>query len=609
MASYGPAPAQPVVRGMGGDRVLVLEDGQRTGDLATTGPDHAVGVDPSSAQRIEVVRGPAGLLYGSNALGGVINVIREEIPRTLPEQRSGSFNIGGASVNRGIAAGATVSVPVGLSYALRGEITAREGGDMRTPLGRLPSTDSRGLTGSLGASWLPPWGFLGVSYRGYKLDHGIPGEFQGEQIPGAHEGGADAETSRHVGRFQMGHFSGLGPFSSLQVEGNLIRYVHREIEGVLESGERVLGTSFDQVTATVNALAGHQHTPGTFREEGTVGVFASFRDLITGGAFPGVRDAREYNVAFFVHEEVEMGRYRVQVGARYDWHRVEPVDTRPIDAGDGLLPVATRTFGDLSGSVSGLVDLGGGWVLGTSLARAFRTPSVRELFSSGPHLADFSYDVGNPELGSEVGLGADIFLRGNLAWANLEASIFRNRIRNFIHDRPTGLVDPRFRRFPLYVADGADAEFLGADGRIEVEVLPSVVLDGTFSYVRAEYQESGNPLPSMPPLSGGVRVRYEPAGYFVTAGWDGTGSQRRVSPPIPDPQEEGAFILPERPTAGHHLMNLGAGIRWVRGDRLHSLTLGIDNLLDRTWRDHLSRTKEVAPEGGRNLQLLYRVNF
>jgi len=607
--SFGPAPAQPIIRGMGGDRVLVLEDGQRTGDLYSTGPDHAVGVDPISASRIEVVRGPAGLLYGSNALGGVINVIREEVPRQMPEGVRGTLGLSGASVNRGATAAGNVLVPIGLSYALRGEVSARAGGDLRTPLGELPATDSRGINASLGASWIPTWGFVGVSYRAYLLDHGIPGEFQGEQIPGAHEGGVDAETRRQVGRFQLGRFGGLGPFSALQVEGNLTHYVHREIEGVLESGDRVIGTSFDQITATAGAALSHEHTPGFLRTEGAVGVFASFQDLLTGGAFPGVRDARETNLAAFFHEEFEVGRYRLQVGARYDWHRVEPVDTSPIATGDGFVPVETRTFGDVSGSVAGLVDLGRGWTLGVSAARAFRSPSVKELFSAGPHLADFSYDIGNPELGTEVGLGNDLFLRFNRSWVNLEATVFRNRIRNFIHSRPTGRIDPRFRRFPLYVADGADARFQGADGRVEVEVLSGLVLDVTVSHVRAEYRESGEPLPMIPPTSGAVGIRYEVRSYFLNAAWDGAAAQERVPRPIPNPTAGEPDILPERPTEGHHIFSVGAGLRWFRGEQAHALTLGVENLFDTTWWDHLSRAKDVAPEPGRNVQLLYRISF
>lgn len=607
--SFGPAPAQPIIRGMGGDRVLVLEDGNRTGDLSSGGADHAVGVDPIGAERIEVVRGPAGLLYGSNALGGVINVIREEIPRAYPERTEATVALEGTSVNRGGTVAGSLLLPVGGRYALRGEASLRRGGDLQTPLGELPNTDSRGLNLALGASWLPSWGFAGASYRAYFLDHGIPGEFQGVQIPGGHPGGVSAETRRQVGRAQLGHFDGVGPFASLQMEGNLIHYLHREIEGTQSSGEPIIGTSFDQITATLNTVAHHEHSPGSVRVSGALGAFGSFRDLITGGSYSGARDARETNLALFLHEELERSRYRIQAGVRYDWIRVEPTDLRPIDTGNGEVEVRTRTFGSASASLAGLIDLREGWVVGAGVARAFRAPSVSELFSAGPHLADFSYDIGNPELGTETGLGFDLFLRVNRPGVTFEGTVFRNRISNFIHNRPTGETDPRFGRFPVFRAVGADALFAGADGSLALEVRPSLVVDGTVSYVQAEYMETGEPLPAIPPLSGSIRVRYEVRSWFLSVGWDGRASQTRVPFAIENPVPGEEDIIPERPTAGHGLMNVGAGLRWYSGELSHALTLTVDNALDRVWRDHLSRAREVAPEAGRNVQLLYRISF
>jgi iron complex outermembrane recepter protein len=208
-----------------------------------------------------------------------------------------------------------------------------------------------------------------------------------------------------------------------------------------------------------------------------------------------------------------------------------------------------------------------------------------------------------------VGLGMDLFLRLNRSRVNLEATVFRNRIRNFIHSRPTGRIDPRFQRFPLYVADGADAQFEGVDGRVEVEVLPGFVVDVTVSHVRAEYRESGEPLPMIPPLSGALGLRYEVRSYFLNAGWDATAAQNRVPRAIPNPVPGEPEILPERPTEGHHVFSVGAGLRWFRGEQAHALTLGVENVLDTAWWDHLSRAKEVAPEPGRNIQLLYRVSF
>jgi iron complex outermembrane recepter protein len=157
---FGSAASQPVIRGMGGDRMLILEDGQRTGDLSTTAADHAVTVEPLTAERIEIVRGPAGLIYGSNALGGVINVIREEVPRSVPRSVSGTITAGGESVYNGLNGGVALLVPLG-SFVMRAEAGGRKAGDIRTPLGKLPSTDLEGYTAGGGLSLVRGVGVCG----------------------------------------------------------------------------------------------------------------------------------------------------------------------------------------------------------------------------------------------------------------------------------------------------------------------------------------------------------------------------------------------------------------------------------------------------------------
>jgi iron complex outermembrane receptor protein len=357
-------------------------------------------------------------------------------------------------------------------------------------------------------------------------------------------------------------------------------------------------------------VARHQHAEGAFLTEGSLGLFALGRDLLTGGSFPGSRDATEAALAAYLFEEVQWNRLRVQVGARYDWTRIEPTDTRPIQlGGGGPVAVRTRTFGDVSGAFSVLWALTPGWTAGGGISRSFRTPSIPQLFSDGPHLADFSYDVGNPELESEVGVGLDFFMRLSVASVEAEATLFRNGVRNFIYYAPTGESDPRFRRFPVFRARGDDAVFQGADGRVQWEAASGLVLDGTLSYVQAFRRDDGDPLPLIPPLNGRAAVRYDVSSYFVEGEWEGARRQDRVPSSIPDPLNPGGRVILESPTAGYGMLNLSTGIRFYRGDASHSVILRLDNATDRARWDHLSRAKDVAPEPGRNVQLLYRVDF
>jgi iron complex outermembrane recepter protein len=602
----GPAASQPVIRGMGGDRVLVLEDGRRTGDLYATASDHAVTSDPLTAERIEVVRGPAALLYGSSALGGVVNVIREDVPRSLPSRLKGTASAQVESVNRGSTAAATALFPLG-RVAVRAEALARRAGDTRTPLGVLESTGLEGYSFAGGASAVTSWGFAGASYRENYLDYGVPGEFGGVLIPGAHAGGVEIETRRRAGRIEAAHLSGVGILSAIELSGSLVHYLHDEIEGRgADDGTAFFGGRFDQLSGGAELRLRHEHFDHLFLRGGAVGLEYRGTDLRTSGSSPGTRSATEGNVAVFGYEELGVDRFRLQAGLRYDWTSISPYFDDPIVVGERQIPVRDRDFGSFSGSLAALLQLGPGWTGGVNVARAFRRPAIEELFSDGPHLADFSFDIGNPELDPEVGHGVDVFLRGSLPRLEVEASVFGNRISNYIYYEYTGEVDPRFQRYPVFQARGDDALFVGAEGRVQWEAARNLVLDGTVSGVRATRTATDDPLPDIPPLTASARARYEAQRWFASLGWDGSASQDRVPRPI---QVNGGSVRPQQPTAGAGLLNAGVGLRWAMGDRFHTLTLQADNLLDTEWRDHLSRIKDVAPQPGRNIQLLYRLSF
>ena len=616
----GPGAASPTIRGMGGDRVLMLEDGQRTGDLYSSASDHGVMVEPISAQRMEVVRGPAGLIYGSNALGGVVNVVREEVPRSMPSALTGTLSSQYESVNTGVGGGAVVTGPLGpLVFRLEG--TGRRADDTRTPAGTLEKTDMRVFNLSAGLSRVADWGFAGFSVRHYDNVYGVPGEFDGELIPGGHPGGVDIEATRTSGRFQSAYQEPFfGFFGSAQLDANVTRYVHDEIEGLID-GQAVVGARFRQTSGEVNLTVHHDHTlhdhPGEeVRAEGALGVSFQGRDLEAGGSSPGTRSGSEWALAAFGFEEFQWGALRFQAGLRYDHRQITPArtDSLVVRTQERRIskPVTDRSFGALSGSVATLWDFAPDWTLGASLARSFRNPAIEELYSDGPHLADFSFDIGSPDLESEVGLGADLFLRADRPDLSVELAAFVNRVRDYIFYMQTGETVRVFREgvpprvTPVFEAMGEDADFMGVEGRVQWEALRRLVLDGTVSYTRAERRADGDPLPFIPPLSGKAEVRYEGNPVFGSVGIDFSASQNRVPRPIQvgDIQER-----PQEPTDGYGFLNAGIGWRHQGPQFNHTVTLQVKNLTDREWHDHLSRIKEVAPQPGRNLQLTYRVHF
>ncbi len=617
----GPGAASPTIRGMSGDRILMLEDGHRTGDLYSTASDHGVMVEPISAQRMEVVRGPAGLLYGSNALGGVVNVIRDDVPRSMPPGFTGTVSSQYESVNDGVSGGAVVRAPAG-PFALRFEATARNAGNTRTPAGTMDRTELEVYNLAAGASWIPDWGFVGGAFRYYDSAYGVPGEFDGVLLPGGHPGGVDIEARRTAGRFRAAYLQPVfGFFDSVELDGVVTRYLHDEIEGIV-GGERVIGACFEQTSGEANLIARHDHTihdhtDEPIRAEGAIGASFQGRDMWAGCASPGTRSAEEWSLAGFGYEEFGLHRFRLQVGGRFDYRSISPARTDSIVVRTQerriTKPVTDRSFGSFSGSIATLWDFSSDWTLGASIARSFRNPSVEELYSDGPHLADFSFDIGSPELGSEVGTGFDLFLRGTRRDLGVELAAYYNRVDGYIYYLQTGEtvrvirdgVPPRVT--PVFEARGDDADFLGLEGRVQWEVFPDIVLDGTVSYTRAERRADSDPLPFIPPLGGRIEVRYEGSSLFGSLGMDLKASQNRVPRPV---QIGDLSELPQEPTDGYGTVNAGLGWRHSGGGGLsHTVTLDMKNLTDREVYDHLSRLKEIAPQPGRNIQIAYRVHF
>jgi iron complex outermembrane receptor protein len=337
VTSISPVTARPVIRGLGGDRIVVLEDGQRPGDLSSMSGDHAVTIDPLTARQIEVVRGPMSLLYGSSALGGVVNVIREEIPTSRPDRLHGALTVQGTSVNDGVSGGGYLTRGLG-DLAVRAEASGRIAGNTRTPVGELVNTGVSELNLSLGAALTGERGHAGGSYRFYDNDYGIPGGFVG-----GHAQGVDISMRRHTIRVETDLHQAIGPFSAVKVTATATDYAHTEFE---PSGS--IGTTFGQDFFTGELTA--RHDAAGPLSMGAIGLRAQYRDIATGGS---LRTPSTWDVSFagFAVEEVGTGALRLQVGARYDWARYVPREATFIDVGGVRVPVRERRFGAVSGSL------------------------------------------------------------------------------------------------------------------------------------------------------------------------------------------------------------------------------------------------------------------
>ncbi len=574
--TMGRSAARPVVRGMGGGRLLILEDGGRSGDKSASSADHAVAIDPTTAARIEITRGPASLLYGSSTLGGVVNVKRETIPQTLPNQPTMNFTFQSESVNSGLTGTTGVTIPVG-NLAWRLELNRRRAGDIHTPVGILENTSLSNTNFSTGASVVKDWGHIGLSGGRYRSDYGIPGS------PEGHINGVtiDLDRQRYEGNLEYAFEESF--LEKVKLYSTYARYQHQEYES-----NNTLGVEFGLLTYNTTALL-------HLRGDAVAGIWTEYRDHATGG-FYWTPHTREISLAGFFFKQKRYNDFTLQAALRYDTKRVEPfVDGVEIRAGK----VERRDFGGVSGAVSSIYQWNENLGLGATFMRTFRTPGIEELFSDGPHLAVFSYEIGNAELGSEDGFGTEAFLRYSGNRMKLNLAVFRNQIYGYLSPTQTGEKEwgsGAAGWLWIYQYQGQDAILDGAEIGIGGAIFPRIHVESHLSYVKGSLAASGLPLERIPPLNGRVALRYVtlPLNLHLTA---------RFSD---DQQRLGEF---EEKTDGYLVYDAGLQVVFSMWHLQHQLVTTVENIFNTEYRQHLSRIKSVMPEPGRNIKVLYRTLF
>lgn len=586
--SLGPGASRPVIRGMDGDRVLILEDGQRVGDLSSQSGDHGVAVNPASASRIEVVRGPATLLYGASALGGLVNVITETVPTTAFTGTKGNMVIDLASGAREAGAAADVRWGNG-RWAIHAGGSGRRNGDVRTPDGRVDNTQSRGGFGSLGAAWTGSRGFLGASYGYDNTKYGIPV---------VEEGQLEMTPRRHMVAVKAGASNLGGILESFRANYASRRYRHEE----QVAGE--IGTRFSNDTDEFDVLLRHRQVG---RLTGTVGTWLLNRNFAAIGEEALSPPVHERGAALFFYEEMTWPHVTFQFGARVNHASYDPEEDLP-----------SRDFTDVSGSIGLLYRPAAAnekLTFAASLARAARHPALEELYFFGPHHGNFAFEVGNPNLESEKALGFDLSVRWRAGRMSGEVSYFRNSIDEYIFRKP--ITEAEFDQKYGHDAHGGDGdgegehghselafvEFLGADAILQgFEAHADLDVGGGFhveagaDYVRGTLRESSDPLPRMPPFRVRTGLTYQRAAFQAGGELLGVAKQDRVF---------GA----ETTTAAYADLRLFTSYSFQRGRAVNTVTARLDNATNELYRNHLSLVKDIVPEMGRNFKLVYSVGF
>lgn len=576
--SMGPAPARPVMRGLGGDRVMISEDNSKTTDLSSTSPDHAVTVEPFSVEKIEVFRGPKVLTQTSTTIGGIVNVVRHDIPVRKQTGISGYAGMFGETVNSGRLAAIGAEIPV-YGINLKGEYLRKYSGDMDTPVGLLRNSYSNNKSGSAGASYVWNKGYAGVSFREYILGYGIPGGFVG-----AHPNGVDINLKRRQFDFKGRNYLTSSGINYLDYSFSRVYYTHEELEK-----NQSIGAQFRIINYLGNINFNHGAVFGV--DKGITGISGELRDFEIGGRVY-TPPTKSLNLAAYLFEQFVSGNFSLEFSSRFNFGSITPDYDDPESA---IGYIRKRNFSTISASLSAIYKASKTLSVGANISRSTRIPMIEELFSGGPHLAAYSYEVGNPELKAETGYGTEIFLYHNPGNIKYNVSFFANILDNYIIPRNTGELN--YQLFlPVYAYSGINAGFYGAEYQISWKIISSLEITNSGSFTYGEFRETGSPLPQIPPFKGRIEIAYYYAGISLFLNADYTSSQKRV-----DEFEE--------PTAGYFVPNLSLQYSITGENMVHNFSVNLDNIFDKEYRNHLSRVKSIMPESGRNIRLTYKLYF
>jgi iron complex outermembrane receptor protein len=590
-SSFGAGAGRPVIRGFDAARVQVLENGIGSLDVSTISPDHAVTVEPLRAQQIEILRGPATLLYGGGAIGGVVNVVTDAIPRERLDAPTGAAEVKGGSANRLRDGGFDISAPASDSFVLHADAYKRRTKDYdipgaarrddpESPVGTLPDSavDSKG--GSVGGSWVGDRGFLGASVSTFRSDYGIP------------SGEGSSISLKQQREDISGELNNPFPgFTKAKIRAAFNDYEHREITADGETATTFRTKAWESRLELV-------HLPWS-GFEGALGVHVQDRDFSALGEEAVVPRTKSSSVAGFIVEKRNWDAFGIEAGMRVESEKRDP---------EGDLP--SRSYSPTSVSLGGVWKFRPDLDLHVSATRSQRAPGIEELYINGAHEATASFEVGNPNLVPETAQTLDVTLHqsgGPLTW---KATLFVSRIRNYIYATS---VDANGDG----IADRVDRQGMLQPGG-EFLLQNFTQLEALFRGYEAEIRYR--------PESHAWSVRLFTDGVRGTL--DGAGSVPRLSPSRVGLDLEGRLgrwngtltvvhaqslkhpAELETPTSGYTRVDAEIAYE-VPMDKGRNLTLFLQgtNLSDAEIRFNTSYLKDVAPAMGRSFQGGLRYTF
>ncbi|MCL4854190.1 MAG: TonB-dependent receptor [Bryobacteraceae bacterium] len=573
--SSGPGTTRPVIRGFDGDRVLVLQDGMPTGTLGYQSGDHGEPVDVTSLERVEVVRGPATLLYGSNAIGGVVNAVtshHQVHQHPHPGLRGHLTGMGGS--NNGLAGGSG-----GFEYGYRNWLLWGGGGRQRTgdyhaPLGKIENSQTDNSQASVGLGHYGSKYFASLGYGFQEGTYGIPAGVEdllhSEEGPDEHEL-VDLKFQRHNVRAGMG-VKDLWSMERFALTLDYTDWHHREMS-LGEVHNRFYNKQFSYRGVFDQKKRGHN--------SGNFGFMGRYRDYKAIGEEAFAPPVTQTAFAAFALEQFNFEKFRIQLGGR-----IENTGYTPSGLRD-------RSFTGVSGAAGIQVPLWRGGSFVTNYTHSYRAPALEELYSYGPHAGNLTFEIGDANLRRESAEGLDVSLRHEHSRIKGEVNFFQYWIGDYVYLAPTGgiqdgLIEALYRQ--------GDAHYQGIEGRIDAGICPNLWLNLGVDAIRATLTSTDMPLPRIPPLRGriGMDVRYK--GLSIRPGLLLTNQQDRIFPT-------------ETATAGYGAIDLAASYVYTQKHAMHVFGVNAFNLGNNLYRNHLSFIKEIAPEIGRGIRAYYTIQF
>ena len=622
--SFAPGSSRPVLRGQQGERVRVLVDGIGTSDVSNTSVDHATTIEPITVERIEVLRGPAVLLYGSQAIGGAVNVIDKRIPTRVPDEAfhldafagfdsATNLRTGAASLDVGVTSSLVFHVDgswrktgdaeiggLQLSRSLREELfeeaaekeadgepeEAAEFREAAAQRGFIPNSDVESWTLNTGLGLVVGQSTFGAAIGWYDTNYGVikrPGLEHAHGEEGAAEEEEEGEENVRIdleqfrADFRGDIYLGEGTFERVKLRAGYSDYTHTEFEGPGEVGTVFDSTSFEARAELV------QGTGGTLR--GSTGVQYMHRDFLAVGEEAYVPPNLTDQVAIFTLQEYGTGPFQIEAAARAEFTTVE-ADTLGLE----------RNYETFSGALGFVYEGVPGVRMGINASRAERAPSAEELFSDGPHIATQAYEVGNPGLDTERAWGLEAFARGELGKGSFNLTAYRQWFDNYIFLEETGLEEDDL---PVFEYLQQDADFWGVEAELSYPLVDTgkfrLVTDLSASYVEAELAD-GAAVPRIPPLSLLGALEAQTDAFDVRGEVQWFAEQDRIA----------SF---ETETDSFALVNALVAWRPLADNRNVTVQIAADNLLDINGRRHASFTKDFVPLLGRNFRASVRLSF